>query len=132
MSTEQSPPLPDFPAPQQPPAWDTLPLDEALAELQKYLQTAVLVELHTIPLYLYTAYSMKNKKSSGKIISMSTFIFVWRLLINTIRCGKAGDASSRSEWEYSLFYRRHTTFVWTDTKHARQVVHTKIPLPFVL
>lgn len=43
------------------PKWGELGLDEALRVLKKHLQTAVSIELYTIPLYLFAAYSIKNQ-----------------------------------------------------------------------
>lgn len=57
---------PIFKAPTQPPDWAG---PEGLTELKKHLQTAVLIELHTIPLYLFAAYSIDdNPLSTYKII----------------------------------------------------------------
>jgi hypothetical protein len=43
--------------------------DDSLHKMQQHLQTAVLIELTTIPLYLYAAYSIKDDpKAVYKII----------------------------------------------------------------
>lgn len=63
---------PVYNAPKAAPAWGGLPLDEALDVLKNHLQTAVILELYTIPLYLYAAYSIKGSPlSTYKIISKS-------------------------------------------------------------
>ncbi|KAG8856460.1 hypothetical protein FRB96_006426 [Tulasnella sp. 330] len=48
---------PIFKAPKNAPTWKG---PQGLKELQRHLQTAMILELHTIPLYLYAAYSVKN------------------------------------------------------------------------
>lgn len=68
---------PVFNAPKVPPNWETLPNDEALEALRAHLQTAVILELYTIPLYLYAAYSIKDQPlSTYKIISESLRILL--------------------------------------------------------
>ena len=42
---------------------------EVLAELQANLQTAIEIELATIPIYLYTYYSLVRNNESGEAIS---------------------------------------------------------------
>src|SRR5882762_5562520 len=57
---------PMFAAPRRPPNWRD---PNAIEELKLHLQTALLVELHTIPLYLYSAYSIKDDRlASYKIL----------------------------------------------------------------
>lgn len=57
---------PVYKAPTSRPGWEG---PTGLEELKKHLQTAVLVELHTIPLYLFAAYSINdNPLSTYKII----------------------------------------------------------------
>ncbi|KAG8990269.1 hypothetical protein FRB90_001838, partial [Tulasnella sp. 427] len=51
---------PTWKAPQKPPNWEELEWDAALEAMKHHLQTAVILELYTIPLYLYAAYSIKN------------------------------------------------------------------------
>ena len=46
----------------------TLPRDEILKELKDNLQTAVWIELATIPIYLYTYYSIQRAEKSGEDI----------------------------------------------------------------
>jgi hypothetical protein len=58
---------PIYRAPTAPPDWAG---PDGLAALKRHLQTAVIVELHTIPLYLFAAYSIKeNRLSTYKILS---------------------------------------------------------------
>jgi hypothetical protein len=58
---------PVYKAPKGPPDWDA---EDALETFKQHLQTAVILELHTIPLYLYAAYSIKdNALSTYKILS---------------------------------------------------------------
>lgn len=57
---------PIFKKPKSKPDWHG---PNALKELQQHLQTAVLVELYTIPLYLFAAYSLQKKESTKKILS---------------------------------------------------------------
>jgi len=59
---------PIYDAPTGPPDWNG---ENGLEELKKHLQTAVLLELHTIPLYLFAAYSIKEDSSANEIISKS-------------------------------------------------------------
>ncbi|KAG8908754.1 hypothetical protein FRB99_002992 [Tulasnella sp. 403] len=62
---------PVYDAPKVPPKWDELPIDEAIQQLKSHLQTAVLIELYTIPMYLYAAYSIKdNPQATWKIINV--------------------------------------------------------------
>jgi hypothetical protein len=42
--------------------------DDSLRDMKRHLQTAVLIELSTIPVYLYAAYSIKDDNSASKII----------------------------------------------------------------
>ncbi|KAF8201995.1 ferritin-like-domain-containing protein [Mycena galopus ATCC 62051] len=59
---------PVYRAPTSPPDWNG---PESLEQLKRHLQTAVILELHTIPLYLFAAYSIKgNALSTYKIISV--------------------------------------------------------------
>lgn len=57
---------PIFKKPKSKPDWHG---PDALKELQQHLQTAVLVELYTIPLYLFAAYSVKKEESANSILS---------------------------------------------------------------
>ncbi|KZP10282.1 hypothetical protein FIBSPDRAFT_963272 [Athelia psychrophila] len=44
--------------PRRPPDWKNMPVLDGIAELKRHLHTAMLVELYTIPLYLFAAYSI--------------------------------------------------------------------------
>lgn len=44
--------------PKSPPDWKNMPVLDGIAELKRHLHTAMLVELYTIPLYLFAAYSI--------------------------------------------------------------------------
>jgi Ferritin-like len=48
--------------------WSELSLPLALKTLKEHLQTAVTVELYTIPLYLFAAYSIKPGGQSNKVV----------------------------------------------------------------
>ncbi|KAG8986921.1 hypothetical protein FRB90_003693 [Tulasnella sp. 427] len=64
---------PTWKAPEGPPNWADLPWNEAVEAMQSHLQTAVILELYTIPMYLYAAYSVNGDASSSamqKIISV--------------------------------------------------------------
>lgn len=40
------------------PKWDELSAENGLIKLKEYFQAAVVIELYTIPLYLFAAYSI--------------------------------------------------------------------------
>ncbi|KAF9070234.1 ferritin-like-domain-containing protein [Rhodocollybia butyracea] len=68
MSPQQSLKRPIYRAPTGLPDWEG---EDGLEKLHEHLQTAVLIELHTIPLYLFAAYSIKDSPLSiYKIISV--------------------------------------------------------------
>jgi hypothetical protein len=68
-------PKPIYEGPPVKPDWEA---KGAIEELKKHLQTAILLELHTIPLYLFAAYSIKdNAFSAHKFLSKSSHPFVY-------------------------------------------------------
>jgi len=72
---------PIFKAPRGRPSWKG---PQGLAELQRHLQTAMLLELHTIPLYLYAAYSVKDNP-------LATYKFLVVVRQEMLHLGLAGN-----------------------------------------
>ncbi|KAG8707258.1 hypothetical protein FRC09_001932 [Ceratobasidium sp. 395] len=68
-------PKPAYPAPQRPPnVWN-------LSKLQTHAQTAVYVELYTIPLYLFAAYSVAPEDESGaKVVLIGKYVVKQEML----------------------------------------------------
>ncbi|KAG8944495.1 hypothetical protein FRC04_001717 [Tulasnella sp. 424] len=93
MSTEQVQlKKPVYDAPKAAPAWGTLPLDEAIDCLKNHIQTAVILELYTIPLYLYAAYSIKGSPlSTYKIINVVKQEMLHLGLAGNILCSIGGN-----------------------------------------
>ncbi|KAG8908748.1 hypothetical protein FRB99_002986 [Tulasnella sp. 403] len=82
---------PVYRAPTIPPNWEELPIDKAIEELKRHLQTAMLVELHTIPLYLYAAYSIKdNPQATWKVISVVKQEMLHLALAGNMLCSIGG------------------------------------------
>ncbi|KAG8990268.1 hypothetical protein FRB90_001837 [Tulasnella sp. 427] len=82
---------PTYSAPKAPPKWEELPYKEALEDMKNHLQTAVILELYTIPLYLFAAYAIKdNDLSTYKIISVVKQEMLHLGLAGNILCSIGG------------------------------------------
>ncbi|KAG8978819.1 hypothetical protein FRB90_008328, partial [Tulasnella sp. 427] len=69
QQTEVSPlKKPTWKAPNSPPNWEDLPWDEAIDAMKHHLQTAMILEMYTIPLYQCAAYSIKNNDEAMRSI----------------------------------------------------------------
>ncbi|KAI0684995.1 ferritin-like-domain-containing protein [Cytidiella melzeri] len=75
---------PAFPPPQEPPSWRNGDLDHLLDELKQHLQTAIILEMYTIPLYLFAAYSIKDSPKS-------TYLFLSVVKQEMLHMGLAGN-----------------------------------------
>ncbi|TFK70432.1 hypothetical protein BDN72DRAFT_896439 [Pluteus cervinus] len=100
---------PSYPAPQKPPKWETDKLDSLLKYLKHHLQTAMLIELYTIPMYLVSYYSI-TKDPDSRREQIST-IFKQEMLhlslAGNILCSIGGTPITLEhapEFPTSLFY----------------------------
>ncbi|KAG8908750.1 hypothetical protein FRB99_002988 [Tulasnella sp. 403] len=74
------------------PEWADLPLDDALDLLKRHLQTAMLIELYTIPMYLYAAYSIKdNQRATWMMINVIKQEMLHLGLSGNVLCSIGGN-----------------------------------------
>ncbi|KAG8993010.1 hypothetical protein FRB90_000815 [Tulasnella sp. 427] len=95
--------------PEKPPNWHDQSLEEALKALKDHLQTAVMLELCTIPLYLYAAYSLKNQFSRYQILHIVRQEMLHLGLAGNILCSIGGTpqlygTDYMPEYPSDLFY----------------------------
>ncbi|KAG8908752.1 hypothetical protein FRB99_002990 [Tulasnella sp. 403] len=107
--------------PKAPPEWDKLPIDDALKELKQHLQTAVLIELYTIPLYLYAAYSIRdNLPATRKIIKITKQEMLHLGLSGNILCATGGTPRLFGDMYTPIYPQREYFLVWWITQHSMQ------------
>lgn len=105
---------PIFKAPKKAPDWREGDLDEQYKELKMHLQTAVILEMYTIPLYLFAAYSIKNSPQSTYLFISELSAIIYnpsRQLMALLRRREAGDVAYGSRWEHPLLHWRHSQSV---------------------
>ncbi|KAF8597163.1 hypothetical protein BDV93DRAFT_610515 [Ceratobasidium sp. AG-I] len=123
--------FPAYPNPKGPPVkWD-------LAAVHKHLQTAVLLELHTIPLYLYPMYSIKSDTDSRvKMLSILKQEMLHLSLAGNIMCATGAQPRLYGklytpEYECNLFYDNAAELHLMPASKTAMAIYTQVEAPYL-